>query len=161
MWVFIINFELAVSWAWKRTKHTVMSCLQSRSHFRSHGPLWDPQSLCCGVKLIYTIAAHRQTVALTTWYYVTSVRMMSIVSFLVNPIVVQMKWDVLSNCQFLQPPPLVQQFLNEATIGSVLLAALELFEDQATDRVLLSAIRWIWRLRHKTKEGELVLKDTS
>ena len=29
----------------------------------------------------------------------------------------------------------MQQFLNEATIDSVLLAALELFEDEATDRV--------------------------
>ena len=34
----------------------------------------------------------------------------------------------------------MQQFLNEATIDSVLLAALELFEDQATDRVLLSSL---------------------
>ena len=32
----------------------------------------------------------------------------------------------------------MQQFLNEATIDSVLLAALELFVDQATDRVYFS-----------------------
>ena len=50
-----------------------------------------------------------------------------------------MKWEELNN-QFLQPPPLVLEFLNEATIDSVLLAALERFEDKATDRLLLSAL---------------------
>ena len=57
-------------------------------------------------------------------------------SFLVNPIVVHMEWEELKNHQFLQPPPLVRVFLNEATIDSELLAALK----QATDRLLLSAL---------------------
>ena len=38
------------------------------------------------------------------------------------------------------PPPLVWWFLNEATVDLVLLAALEQFENQATDRLLLSAL---------------------
>ena len=45
----------------------------------------------------------------------------------------------LNNCQFLRPPPLLQKFLNEATVDSVLLAELELFEYQATNRLLLAA----------------------
>ena len=42
--------------------------------------------------------------------------------------------------QFLWLPPLVWWFLNEATVDLVLLDALEQFENQATDRLLLSAL---------------------
>ena len=42
--------------------------------------------------------------------------------------------------QFLWPPPLVWKFLNEATIDSVLLAAIEQFEDQTTTRLLIDAL---------------------
>ena len=34
----------------------------------------------------------------------------------------------------------MQKFLNEATIDSVLLAAIEQFEDQATNRLLIAAL---------------------
>ena len=40
----------------------------------------------------------------------------------------------------MHPPPLVRKFLNEATIDSVLLAAIEQFEDQATNRLLITAL---------------------
>ena len=40
----------------------------------------------------------------------------------------------MDNCQFLWPPPLVRKFVNEAVIDSVLQAALEQFEDQATNQ---------------------------
>ena len=49
--------------------------------------------------------------------------MKSAESFLENPI------KVSGSCQFLWLPPLVWKFLNEATIDSVLLAAIEQFED--------------------------------
>ena len=42
--------------------------------------------------------------------------------------------------QFLWPPPLVWWVLNEATVDSALLDALEQFEDQATNRLLLSVL---------------------
>ena len=91
----------------------------------------------------------------------TSVGTMSAKSFLVNTIVVQMKRDVLSNCQFLQPPPLVQQFLNEATIDSVLLAALELFEDQATDRVATTLCYWMnMKTEAQNKRRRISVKKT-
>ena len=40
----------------------------------------------------------------------------------------------------LRPPPLVQKFLNETTIESVLLAAIEQFKDQATNRLLIAVL---------------------
>ena len=40
--------------------------------------------------------------------------------------------------QFLRLPPLVWMFLNEVTVDLVLLAALEQFEYQATNRLLLA-----------------------
>ena len=43
----------------------------------------------------------------------------------------------LNNRQFLWPPPLVR---NEATIDSVLLAAIQQFEDQATSRLLIAVL---------------------
>ena len=46
----------------------------------------------------------------------------------------------MNNYQFLWPHPLVWWVLNEATVNSTLLDALEQFEDQATDRLLLSAL---------------------
>ena len=46
----------------------------------------------------------------------------------------------LNNHQFLQLPPLVWKFLNEATVNMVLLAALEQFEYQATNRLLIAAL---------------------
>ena len=61
-------------------------------------------------------------------------------SFSVKPIVVHMEWEELNNHQFLQLPPLVWEFLNEATVESELLAALEQFEDQATNRLILAAV---------------------
>ena len=42
----------------------------------------------------------------------------------------------LNNRQFLWLPPLVCKFLNEATVGLVLVAALEQFVYQATNRLL-------------------------
>ena len=57
-----------------------------------------------------------------------------------NPIVIHMEWEELKNYQFPWQPSLVWWFLNEAMIDLVLLAALEQFEDQATDRLLLSAL---------------------
>ena len=46
----------------------------------------------------------------------------------------------LNNHQCLRPPPLVWKVLNEATIDSVLLAAVEQFEDQTTTRLLITAL---------------------
>ena len=46
----------------------------------------------------------------------------------------------MSNRQFLRLPPLVWKLLNEATIDSVLLAAIEQFEDQATNRLLIAVL---------------------
>ena len=46
----------------------------------------------------------------------------------------------LNNCQFLQLPLLVWTFLNEATIDLVPLAAIEQFEGQATNRLLIAAL---------------------
>ena len=46
----------------------------------------------------------------------------------------------VNNYQFLRPPPLVWWVLNEATVDSAPLDALEQFEDQATNRLLLSAL---------------------
>ena len=46
----------------------------------------------------------------------------------------------MNNHQHLRPPPLVWKFLNEATIDTVLLAAIEQFEDQTTTRVLIAAL---------------------
>ena len=63
--------------------------------------------------------------------YVSSEGTNTAESFLVNP---------LNNHQFLQLPPLVWTFFNEATIDSVLLAAIEQFEDQATNRLLIAAL---------------------
>ena len=58
-----------------------------------------------------------------------------------NPIVAHMKWaQDLNNHKFLQPAPLVWKFLNEATTDSVLLAAIEQFEDQITTWVLIAAL---------------------
>ena len=53
----------------------------------------------------------------------------------------------------------MQQFLNEATIDSVLLAALELFEDEATDRVA-TTLCYLMNMKTEAQnnEGELVLK---
>ena len=50
------------------------------------------------------------------------------------------EWEELNNYQFPWPPPLVRWFLNEATVDSALLDALEQFEDQATNRLFLSAL---------------------
>ena len=74
-------------------------------------------------------------------HYVTSAGMKSMESFLVSPIVVHMEWEELKEHQFLWPPPLVWWFLNETTLDLVLLPALEQFEDQATDRLLLFALK--------------------
>ena len=46
----------------------------------------------------------------------------------------------MKNYQFLWLPPLVWWFLNEATVDLVLLTAVEQFEDQATNRLLLSTL---------------------
>ena len=53
-----------------------------------------------------------------------------------------MKWEELNNHQFLWQPPLVWKFLNESAevFDLVLLAAIEQFENQATDRLQLSAL---------------------
>ena len=53
-----------------------------------------------------------------------------------------MEWEELNNYRFLWPPLLVWWFLNEATVDSALVDALEQFEDQATNRLLLSAF-WL------------------
>ena len=66
--------------------------------------------------------------------------MKSTESFPLNPVVVQVNWEELSNQLFLWPPPIVQEFVNEDTIDSLLLAALEQFEGQATNRLLLSTL---------------------
>ena len=42
--------------------------------------------------------------------------------------------------QILQRPPPVWEFLNEATVDSEILATLEQFKDQATDKLLLYAL---------------------
>ena len=47
----------------------------------------------------------------------------------------------MNNCQFLRLPQLVWKFLNEATIDSVLLTAIEQFEDQAINRLLTAALK--------------------
>ena len=73
--------------------------------------------------------------------YVSSVGTKSAESFPANPIVVHMKGEGPTNCQFLWPPPFSAEFLNEATIDSVLLAAIEQFEDQATNRLLIAALK--------------------
>ena len=69
--------------------------------------------------------------------FVSSVGQKSVESFSVNPIIVHME---LNNCQFLWLPPLVRKFWNEVTIDSMLLAAIEQFKDQATNRLLLAAL---------------------
>ena len=51
-----------------------------------------------------------------------------------------MKWEELNNHQFLWQHPLVQELLNEAIVYLALLAATEQFENQATDRLQLSAL---------------------
>ena len=51
-----------------------------------------------------------------------------------------MKWEELNNHQFLWQHCLVRELLNEATVYLVLLAATEQFENQATDRLQLSAL---------------------
>ena len=71
--------------------------------------------------------------------YVRSVGTKSAESFSVNQIVVHMKW-VGAEQPPVQPPPLVRMFSNETTIDSVLLAAIEQFEDQATNRLLIAAL---------------------
>ena len=54
----------------------------------------------------------------------------------------------------MQLPPLVWTFLNEATIELVLLAAIEQFEDQATNRLLIAALEeYEDSCRHNTKGG--------
>ena len=74
------------------------------------------------------------------YIYVRSVGMKSAESYSVNPIVVHMIGQELNNCQFLWLPPLVQKFMNEATIDLVLLAAIQQFEDQATNRLLIATL---------------------
>ena len=44
----------------------------------------------------------------------------------------------MNNRQFLWPPPLVWKLMNETTIDSVLLAAIQQFKDQATNRLLIA-----------------------
>ena len=46
----------------------------------------------------------------------------------------------MNNHQFLRLPPLVWKFLNEATIDSVLLAAMEQFKDQTTTRLIITVL---------------------
>ena len=46
----------------------------------------------------------------------------------------------MNNHQLLQPLPLVWKFMNETTIDSVVLAAIEQFEDQTTTRLLIAAL---------------------
>ena len=71
--------------------------------------------------------------------YVSSVGTKSAESFSANPIVVHMKWEGAKKLPW--PPPFSAEFLNEATIDSVLLAAIEQFEDQATNRLLIAALK--------------------
>ena len=48
----------------------------------------------------------------------------------------------LSKCPFQRLPPLAQEFLNKVTVDSLLLiASLEQFKDQVTDRLLLFALK--------------------
>ena len=72
--------------------------------------------------------------------YMSSVGMKSAESFSVNPIVVHMIGQELNNCQFLRLPSLVRKFMNEATIDLVPLAAIQQFEDQATNRLPIAAL---------------------
>ena len=97
--------------------------------------------LHCGVKQIYTIAAHRQTVALMVSYDLILCDFCGVDVYREffgkpnsSPNEVRCAEQLPVSAA---TSSLVQQFLNEATIDSVLLVALE---DQATDRVLLSAI---------------------
>ena len=69
--------------------------------------------------------------------FVTFVGTKSTESFSVNPIVVHKEREKLNNHQFLQLPPLVQGFMNEATVYLVVPVTLDQFEDQATKKVLL------------------------
>ena len=67
----------------------------------------------------------------------------------------------LNNHQFLWLPPLVWKFLNEATVDLVLLAALEQFEYQAANRLLLAMLEECeakHKRRHNTK-GNTTQKD--
>ena len=74
-----------------------------------------------------------------TQYYVTSVGTKSVEGFSVNLIVVHIKWEEL-NYKFCSGLPQVRGFLNEATVDLEILATLEQFKDQATDKLLLYAL---------------------
>ena len=49
--------------------------------------------------------------------------------------------EALSKWQFQQLLPLAQEFLNEVTVDTLLLASQEQFKDHATDRLLLFALK--------------------
>ena len=57
-----------------------------------------------------------------------------------NPVIVHMNRTGGEKPPVLWPPSLVRQFLNEATINSVLLPAVQQFEDQATNRLQIAAL---------------------
>ena len=105
-------------------------CMQA---YKSH------RSQLCGVK---PIATHCKAVAVmvsTTQYYmyVSSVGMKSAESFSVNPIVVHMNWTGGEKSPVFAA---VRKFLNEATIDSVLLPAIQQFEDQAINRLQIASL---------------------